>query len=93
MLVNVEYWGYFKYRIDSVSLDFFKSNLNNISDVLTRAIIWHDINEAVRDATIKVSDFIEIFNQFIYTETDDKIFEFEHNFMKDALNNYIPSLK
>lgn len=76
MLVNVDYWDYFKYTIDSVSLDFFKNNLNKIDNVLTRMIIWHDINEQVRDSNIKLADFIAFFKQYIYTETDDKIFEF-----------------
>ena len=72
--MNVDYWAYFKYRIDKISLDFFKLNLNKIDNVLTRTIIWHDINEAVRDSKLKVSDYIYIFDNFIYTETDDKIF-------------------
>ena len=72
--MNVDYWAYFKHRIDKTSLDFFKLNLNKIDNVLTRTIIWHDINEAVRDSKLKVSDYIYIFDNFIYTETDDKIF-------------------
>ena len=39
-------------------------------------IIWHDINEQVRDSSIKVADFVDFFLKYIYTETDDKIFEF-----------------
>lgn len=76
VLVNVDYWGYFKYQIDAVSLAFFKANLypTSISNVLTRMIIWHDINEAVRDSTIKVVEFKDLFLNYIYTENDDKIF-------------------
>lgn len=31
-----------------------------------------------------------MFMKYIYTETDDKIFEFEYSFMKTAVNNYVP---
>lgn len=31
ILVNYEYWSYFKYSIDAVSLAFFEKNLNNIT--------------------------------------------------------------
>lgn len=67
VLVNVDYWDYFKYTIDPVSLEFFKLNLNKIDNVLTRMIIWHDINEQVRDSNILVSDFVAFFKQYIYT--------------------------
>lgn len=29
-------------------------------------IIWHDLNEQVRDASYKVEDFINIFIKFIF---------------------------
>jgi triacylglycerol esterase/lipase EstA (alpha/beta hydrolase family) len=70
ILVNYDYWDYFKYTIDDVSLAFFEQNLNKINkndnDVLTRMIIWHDINEQVRDAKYKVTDYIETFRKFIF---------------------------
>jgi hypothetical protein len=44
--------------------------------VLTRMIIWHDINEQVRDTRYKVADYVDTFSKFIFQETDDKIFEF-----------------
>jgi hypothetical protein len=53
-------------------------------------IIWHDINEQVRDARYKVADYIDTFTKLIFQETDDKIFEFEFSFVRDALNTYIP---
>lgn len=47
------------------------------------------MNEQVRDGKLKVADFMAIFNAHIYDEIDDKIFEFEYTFVRDALNNYI----
>jgi hypothetical protein len=52
-------------------------------------IIWHDLNEQVRDSKLLLSDFLVIFNKFIFDEKDDKIFEYEFSFIRDALNNYI----
>jgi len=70
ILVNYDYWDYFKYTIDDVSLAFFEDNLEkinkNANDVLTRMIIWHDINEQVRDAKYKVADFIDFFRKYIF---------------------------
>ena len=61
-------------------------------------IIWHDINEQVRDSGLKVVDYKNLFLKYIFTETDDKIFQFQYSFIRDALNNYItidarPALK
>ncbi len=67
VLVNVDYWAYFKYTIDPYSLSFFRNNINNIPDVLTRIIIWHDINEQVRDSKFKLNDFKEMFLKYIYS--------------------------
>ncbi len=39
-------------------------------------IIWHDINEQVRDQAYKVEDYVATLRKFIFTEPDDKIFEF-----------------
>ena len=89
VLVNVDYWDYAKYTIDPVSLEFFKANINNIKNVLTRMIIYHDINEQVRDAQIMLSDFVPLLLSHIFEETDDKIFEFEYAFLRDSINNYV----
>lgn len=53
-------------------------------------IIWHDTNEQVRDANIKVTDFVAFFKQHTHTETDEQILLLEYNFIKEVLNNYIP---
>lgn len=74
ILLNWQYWSYYKYSLDPISLNFFKDNLNKIQDTLTRMIIWHDLNEQVRDAKLLLSDFLLIFNKFIFEEKDDKIF-------------------
>lgn len=67
VLVNEGYWGYFKYLIDPDSQLFFKEKLNDIDNVLTRIVIWHDFNEAVRDGNSKVASFLQTFLKFIYT--------------------------
>lgn len=72
--MNVDYWGYFKYQIDPTSLEYFKNNLNSIPNVLTRMIIWHDINEQVRDSGFKVVAYKDLFLKYIFDEKDDKIF-------------------
>lgn len=66
ILVNADYWAYCKYTIDDDSLQFFKDNIGKIDSNLSRMIIWHDLNEQVRDAKLKVADFMAIFNAHIY---------------------------
>ena len=75
MLLNAEYWSYFKYTIDPASLQYFEDNINKIPDALTKSIIWHDINEQMRDGKYKIQDFVDLFLANIFQETDDKIFE------------------
>lgn len=90
ILVNVNYWDYFKYTIDDVSLTFFEEKLNQIQDAFTRMIIWHDINEQMRDSNYKITDFVNLFLKYIFQETDDKIFENQYSIMKDVANSYTP---
>ena len=49
-------------------MEFFKNNINLIQDPFQRNVIWHYMNESVRDQKIKVQDYKDVILNNIYAE-------------------------
>ncbi|OFZ19293.1 MAG: aminopeptidase N [Bdellovibrionales bacterium RBG_16_40_8] len=73
---NYEDHGYFKVQFDQKSLQFFKSNINNIYDDNLRAAIWSDLWQMVRDQKFKLSDFSNMAIESISLEKNTGVLSF-----------------
>lgn len=53
-------------------------------------VIWHYLNESVRDTSIRVDDFVDTALALIFDEPEDSIFNFESNFLQQSTSSYLP---
>ena len=85
-----------KYDIDSTSLSFFESNINNIKDAdparvaVNRMVIWFYMNEMVRDGKRKLIPYQNIILNNLRGESEDFIYDFQLNFLDEATSTYLP---
>lgn len=90
VLLNFEDHTFAKNTIDEVSLKFFINNINSISDILSRTLIWRSFFEMIKDAKMKSDDFVDVITKSLAEETSDSIFERQFDFVHTAINNYTP---
>lgn len=60
ILLNYGDQTFVKNVIDSVSLDFFMKNINNMKDLLSRTLIWRSFFEMIKDAKMTSHKFVDI---------------------------------
>ncbi len=53
VFVNYNDYGFIENYMDYVSLNFFMANINNITDKLSRALIWFNISAMVRQSLVR----------------------------------------
>jgi aminopeptidase N len=73
VLVNDDDLTYTKIDLDERSLATLKTHLGGLDDGLARAILWEALWDMVRDAKLRVSDYLEISLGNIDVETDAAI--------------------
>jgi aminopeptidase N len=73
VLVNDDDLTYTKIDLDDRSLATIKTHLSGIDDGLARAILWEALWDMVRDAKLRVADYLEISLSNIDVETDPAI--------------------
>jgi aminopeptidase N len=73
MLVNDDDLTYAKIDLDSRSLATLKTHLSGLADGLARAVLWEALWDMVRDAKLRVADYLEISLANIDVETDAAI--------------------
>ena len=60
MLLNYEDDCFLKVSLDTVSLNFFKNNIHNISEILSKNLIWRALYDMVHDGKISSAELIQI---------------------------------
>jgi aminopeptidase N len=58
--LNFEDHTFVKNVIDKVSLSYFEKNLHNITDILSRTLIWRSFFEMVKDGKMRAERFVDI---------------------------------
>lgn len=74
ILLNYEDYSFVKNVIDPVSLKFFSENLEKISDILSRTLIWRTFFDMVKDGKMTSAQYVDIIEKNISNETSDSIF-------------------
>lgn len=90
VLLNFEDHTFAKNNIDKTSLEFFKKNINSISDILSRTLIWRSFFEMIKDAIMTSHEFVDVITTALANETSDSIFERQFDFVHTAINHYTP---
>ena len=73
LLVNDDDLTYTKITLDERSLATLKTHLRGLDDPLARAVLWEALWDMVRDAQLRVADYLEISLANIDVETDAAI--------------------
>jgi aminopeptidase N len=73
VLANDDDLTYTKIDLDSRSLATLKTHLSRLDDGLARAVLWEALWDMVRDAKLRVADYLEISLANIDVETDAAI--------------------
>jgi aminopeptidase N len=73
LLVNDDDLTYTKIDLDERSLATLKTHLSGLDDGLARAVLWEALWDMVRDAKLRVADYLEISLSNIDVETDAAI--------------------
>ena len=58
VLLNYEDECFVKVSLDDRSLEFFKNNLDKISDILSRNLVWRALYDMVHDGKIASAELI-----------------------------------
>ena len=90
VLINYEDEAFIKVRIDNISADFFKSNLKNIKDELSRILIWRAFSDMLRDGRMNTSEFIETVKRILAEEVSDVIINAVLSYTYDAITEFTP---
>jgi len=91
ILLNYLDEAYIKVRLDPTSISFFKKNLKNIEEELTRAIIWRALWDMTRDAQISSIDWIDAVCANISSEVQDNILTILLAYSKQAIADFTPA--
>ncbi|WP_295802512.1 aminopeptidase N [uncultured Microbulbifer sp.] len=68
--LNDEDWGYVKTRLDDASVAQAKQHINQIDSAFTRLMLWQSLFDAVTDAQMPLSDWIDFALQNAGEEQD-----------------------
>jgi aminopeptidase N len=91
ILPNYKDESFIKVCLDNDSLLFFKENLNVVKEPGARILIWRSFYDMVRDAKIASSDFFELVERFLPSETQFTLLEYVFIFSKICLFKFTPS--
>ncbi|MEP6753415.1 MAG: aminopeptidase N, partial [Candidatus Dormiibacterota bacterium] len=88
LLVNDDDLTYTKIDLDQRSLATLKTHLSGLDDGLARAVLWEALWDLVRDAKLRVADYVEISLSNIDIETDAAIAGSLISRMTSAVDRY-----
>jgi aminopeptidase N len=88
LLANDDDLTYAKLRLDDRSLATLRTHLRGLDDSLARALLWEAIWDMVRDAQLRVADYVEISLANIDVETDAAVVGSLISRMSRAIDRY-----
>jgi aminopeptidase N len=90
VILNYNDWAYFKWVIDRRSIDYLKNHLHQISDVLTKQLVYRSIFDLTRDAKLSSLEYFDIISNLIRKETNEDILATVLRNVQGIISNYIP---
>nr|WP_244953953.1 aminopeptidase N [Spelaeicoccus albus] len=90
VIVNDDDLTYAKVRLDDVSLATVRRHFDAVADAMPRSLVWSMLWNAIRDALMPASDFLELFDNFAFAETNSGVRSMLHGQAITALDAYVP---
>lgn len=90
VILNYNDWAYFKWVIDRQSIDFLKTNLFKLNNLLTKQLVYRSLYDLTRDSRLSGIEYIEIILNLITKETNEEIIATVLRSVQGIISNYIP---
>ena len=90
IVLNDDDWAFAKIRLDAQSLAFACQHLGKVSDSLTRGLIWMAVWDAVREAEVPASVFIDLALGNIMAEDESTTISTVLGILRTASTQYAP---
>lgn len=91
ILLNYGDYSFIKVLLDDVSADYFRQNLHNIKDTLTRQIIWRAFFDTARDGKISSEEYTDVIIENAPREVSDEILNTQLLYLASAVHNMTPN--
>ena len=91
ILVNHKDYTFIENIIDPVSLDFFRKNIDKISDLLTRGLVWYNIRSRANLSYFPILDYVALIEDKLFQEPNHFIFEMILRNLLKCLTSFVPS--
>lgn len=91
VLLNHSDWSYVKLILDENSIKYFKHNLQKLTDVLSRQMVFRSFFDMVRDALISGNEYIDLLVELLKEETNEDIISPQLRYLSGAISNYLPN--
>jgi len=90
VILNYNDWAYIKWVVDKTSLNYLKDHLHEITDTLTKQMIYRSLFDLVRDAKMSSLDYLDLVKKHIIYETDQDILTTTLRCVAGTISNYMP---
>jgi aminopeptidase N len=90
IIINHDAHAYSKILFDQRTLDTFETDMNRISDALTRALIWRNVWNQVREAKFSSVQFFNMVLKSIQSETVEQIIVYVLSILNVVIKSYLP---
>ncbi|WP_203568741.1 aminopeptidase N [Aestuariimicrobium ganziense] len=91
VLVNADDLTYAKVEFDEASLATLREHLSSLDDPLARALVWTNLQTRVRDARLRVDDFLEVVVRHARAESDTASLASLLAEASSMIENYLPT--
>jgi len=90
VLLNYQDEAFIKILLDDASIEFFKANLHNVKDELTRTLIWRSFYDMVRDGKLSSEEYVDTIIQALPHEQSDEIISNQFSYGNVVINEFTP---
>jgi aminopeptidase N len=90
VILNYNDWAYCKWVIDTRSIEYLKSNLHKINDLLTKQLVYRSLFDLTRDSRISSIEYLNIVLNLLNYEKDEDIITTLLRNVSGIISNYIP---
>ena len=90
VILNYNDWAYFKWVIDTKSVNYLKNNLHKINDLLTKQLVYRSVFDLVRDARLPAPEYLNFVSNLITKETNEDIIATVLRNVQGIISSYVP---
>lgn len=84
MLPNFNDFSFIKVILDEASSTFFEANLGTLASPLEKGLVLRSFYDAVRDARLAATDFIDSISKFLTVESNEQVIDLAYRYIGAA---------